>query len=67
MKLFKVKYRHYNRNYTRAENTEVLSVGKTADEAIGRVQMMATEYDARDFRAEEITEVFGHRIEIKEN
>jgi len=66
MKLFKVKYTCYNKNYTRLRNPEVLSVGETAEEAIKRVQETAPEYDARNFKAEEVSNVFGFAITVED-
>ena len=65
MKLFKVKYTCYNKNYTSLRNPEILSVGETAEEAISRAKESAPEYDARNFRAEEVSNVFGFNIIVE--
>ena len=38
----------------------------TAEEAIKRVQETAPEYDARNFKAEEVSNVFGFAITVED-
>ena len=66
MKLWKIKYTCYNKNYTRLRNPEILSVGETAEEAIARAIESGLEYDARNFSAEEISNVFGFKIIVED-
>ena len=66
MKLWKIKYTCYNKNYTRLRNPEILSVGKTAEEAIAKAIESGLEYDARNFKAEEISNVFGFKIIVED-
>ena len=64
MKLYKVKYKIWAPYFSEVIRRERLSIGANAEEAIARIKDNES-ISARDFVAEEITEVFGHKIEVK--
>ena len=63
-KLYKVKYKVWNTSFSDLYDREMLSIGSDEEEAINRVGGVAP-IDARDFIAEEITEIFGHTVIVK--
>ena len=64
MKLYKVTYKIWNVYAFETIKRERLSIGTDAEDAIARIKANES-VSARDFVAEEITEVFGHKIEVK--
>ena len=64
MKLYSVTYKEWDMYFSKLIECEMLSVGKTEREAIRRVKSTVRK-DARDFEAEEIAEVFGHKITVQ--
>lgn len=64
MKLYKVTYKIWNVYAFETIFRERLSIGANEEDAIARVKANES-ISARDFHAEEITEVFGHKIEVK--
>ena len=64
MKLYLIKYKEWNMCFSDLNEYQMLSVGKTEREAIRRVKSRVRK-DARDFEAEEIAEVFGHKITVQ--
>lgn len=64
MKLYKVRYNIWNVYYPEVIRRERLSIGTDAEDAIERIKAIES-ISARDFEAIEITEVFGHKIEVK--
>lgn len=64
MKLYKVTYKIWNVYAFETIKRERLSIGVDERDAIARVKANES-ISARDFHAEEITEVFGHKIEVK--
>lgn len=65
MKLYLVKYGVWNRGFSRMSPRERLSVGNDETEAIARIKEIVDK-DARCFSAQEITSVFGYKINVKE-
>ena len=61
MKLYSVTYSTWNGSFSDLNRHNVLAVGNGAEDAIQRTKEMV-ERDARDFRAEEISDVMGFRI-----
>ena len=66
MKLYKVNYIIWSVYAPEVIHKETFSVGNNEDEAIERVKRNCGP-DARDFKAQEVNEVFGYKIEIKES
>lgn len=66
MNLYRVKYREWNTYFSDMYKCEELSVGKNKEEAINRVKEVAAK-DARFFKAEKITTVFGHKVLFDDN
>ena len=64
MKLYRVFYKIWNVYFPEVIRREVLSVGVDEEDAINKVKAVES-VSARDFHAEPITEVFGHKIEVK--
>lgn len=64
MKLYKVKYKIWTVYAFATIYRERLSIGVNEEEAIERIKAIEG-ISARDFEAELITEVFGHKIEVK--
>jgi hypothetical protein len=64
MNLYKVTYKIWNAYAFETIRRERLSIGANEEEAIERIKANES-ISARDFEAEEITEVFGHKIEVK--
>ena len=64
MKLYLIKYKEWNMFFSNLYDRQMLSVGKSEREAIRRVKSRVCK-DARDFEAEEIAEVFGHKIIVQ--
>lgn len=65
MKLYRIAYRTWNMTFSGLIDREMMSVGNNAEEAINRVKSVV-DRDARDFKAEEISKVFGYDIVVKE-
>ena len=61
MKLYSVTYSTWNGSFSGLNRHSILAVGNGAEDAIQRTKEMV-ERDARDFRAEEISDVMGFRI-----
>lgn len=64
MKLYKVNYKIWDVYAFETIRRERLSIGANEEEAIERIRANESA-SARDFKATEITEVFGHKIEVK--
>ena len=64
MKLYRVTYKVWNGDFSRLVAKEILSVGDTKEDAIALV-MKNTSRNTRDFRAEEIEKVFGHKVYVE--
>lgn len=64
MKLYRVTYKVWNGDFSRLVAKDHLSVGDTKEDAIALVMGIACK-DARDFRAEEIESVFGHKVYVE--
>lgn len=65
MKLYKVEYRTWNCFMSDLIDREMLSIGNNKNEAISLV-MKNVDKDARDFKATEINNVFGHNILVED-
>ena len=61
MKLYSITYSTWNNSFSDLNRHNILAVGNGAEDAIQRTKEMV-ERDARDFRAEEISDVMGFRI-----
>ena len=61
IKLYSVTYSTWNSSFSDLNRHSILAVGNGAEDAIQRTKEMV-ERDARDFRAEEISDVMGFRI-----
>lgn len=64
MKLYLIKYKEWNMFFSDMYDRQMLSVGKNEREAIWRVKRVVVK-DAREFEAEEISEIFGHKITVQ--
>lgn len=64
MKLYSVRYYGWNSTFSNLIPGQMLSVGKDAGEAIENAKC-ALESDTRDFSAEEIKTVMGHKIAVR--
>ncbi len=64
MKLFRVTYYGWNSTFSDLVPEQMFSVGEDAGEAIENAKRTA-DSDARDFSAEEIREVMGHKIMVR--
>ena len=60
-RLYRVSYRQWNSCFSDMYDCEELSVGEDEEEAIAKVKEKA-ESDARFFKAEEITSIFGYKV-----
>ena len=65
MKLYKINYKVWSVYFPEVLYKETFSVGNNEEEAIERVRKNSGA-DAREFKAEVISEVFGYRIVVVE-
>lgn len=63
MRLYSVAYCKWNSTFSDLIQRQMLSVGEDAEEAVENAKR-AADSDARDFSAEEIREVMGHKIMV---
>lgn len=65
MKLYKINYKVWSVYFPEVLYKETFSVGNNEEEAIERVKKNCNA-DAREFKAEIISEVFGYKIIVEE-
>jgi len=64
LKLYRITYKAWNRTFSELISKEALSIGVHEADAIQRLKSEAAS-DTREFGAELITEVQGHRIIVE--
>lgn len=64
MKLYEVTFKTWNGSFSDLNSNRMLAVGGSPEDAIRRAKER-TDGDARDFRATEISDVMGYKIQVK--